>query len=294
MENTNVQSPAKGLKILIAVLAVVVVAVSIMFYVNVDGYKKEVATLEVEKSSLQTNLTNLNKELSTIKSTNEALNSSLEAEKVRAEALLAELQKEQTTSRAAINRYKREISNLKMLVKRYAAQIEELTVANKALTEENIRVMEDLKNTTLRAEEAEANAAELGRLVAMGQYIPARDIELINLKRNEKETSRIKRARKLKIDFTLVANPIAQAGSRTVYARVIGTDGYLLTGNSNNKFEAQGNSLGYTASREVDYQNQDLMVSVYLDEVKKLDKGEYTIEVYMDGQLIGTKKIATK
>ncbi len=180
-----------------------------------------------------------------------------------------------------------------MLVKRYAAQIAELKAANERLTEENIRVAEDLKNTTLRAEEAEANSERLAEMVRKGQFIAARELDLINLKRNEKETSRIKRARKLKIDFTLVANEIAEPGSRTVYARLIGPDGYLHTAD-NRTFEYNGNTIGYTASRDIDYRNEDLMVSVYLDEVRKLPKGTYTIEVYMDGNMIGAKKVATK
>ncbi len=293
MENAKNQNPSQGLKIIIAVLAVIVVAVAVLFFVNVNALKKETAALTAEKTTLQTNLTNLNRELSSVKSTNEALNRSLEAEKTRIEELLAELQTEKTNSKALINRYKREINNLKALVKRYAITIENLEAENAKLKEDNMQLTTDLQTTTLRAEEAEANSERLAELVKKGQYIPARDIELTNLKRNEKETSRIKRARKLKVDFTLVTNEIAQPGTRTVYARLIGPDGYLHTAD-NRTFEYNGNTLGYTASRDIDYRNEDLMVSVYLDDVKKLPKGTYTVEVYMDGNMIGTKKIETK
>lgn len=294
MENEKIQNASQGFKIIIVVLAVVVVAVSILFYTNVSSLKKEATALNAEKLTLQTELVTVSEELNGIKTTNEALSASLEQEKLRVDTLMQQLTKEKSTSKAAINKYKRELTNLKALVKKYAEQIEELNTANKHLTNENIKVKTDLKNTTMRAEAAEEDAKALSQLVEKGQVVAAREIELVNVKKNEKETARIKRARKLKIDFTLVANTIAKPGDRVVYARLIGPDGYLLTSNTNDLFDFNGQKIGYTSSREVDYRNSDLKVSVYLDGVKDLEKGTYKIEVYMDGFLIGTKEITTK
>lgn len=294
MENSKSQNATQGFKIIIVVLAVVVVAVSILFYTNVSSLKKEAAILNAEKTSLQTNLTAVSDELGNIKTTNEALNASLEAERLRVDTLMLQLDKEKTSSKAAINKYKRELNNLKALVKKYAAQIDELNAANKKLTAENVKVKTDLKNTTIRAEAAEEDAKALSAMVKKGQVVAAREIELVNVKKNEKETSRIKRARKLKIDFTLVSNNIANPGDRTVYARLIGPDGYLLTSNTNDLFDFNGEKIGYTASRVIDYQNTDLKVSVYLEGVKDLEKGTYTVEIYMDGMVIGKKEVTSK
>lgn len=294
MENTKGQNPTQGFKIIIAVLAVVAATIAILFYVNVDSLKKEAVALNAEKVALQSNIKSLNAQLSTIKSQNEALNASLEAEKARVKSLMEQLDKEKATNRAAVNRYTREINNLRALVKNYAEQIEELKAANVALHEENYKVREELIKTTLRAEVAEIKVKDLTEKVAQGSHLVAREIELVNIKGNEKETARIKRARKLKVDFTIVANEIAPAGERTVYARLIGPDGYLLTENSKQTFNANGQNVGYTASRKIDYVNADLSVSVYLDGVKGLEKGTYSVEIYMDGQMIGKKEIVTK
>lgn len=294
MENEKNQNVTQGFKIIIVVLAVVVAAVSILFYTNVSSLKKEAAQLNADKALLQTSLTEVSTELGDIKTTNEALTASLEAEKLRVDSLMTDLEKTKVSSKATINKYKREVNNLKALVKKYAAQIDELNATNKRLTQENIKVKTDLKNTTLRAEAAEEDAKALSALVKKGQVIAAREIELTPVKKNDKETSRIRRARKLKIDFTLVSNAITNPGERTVYARLIGPDGYVMTSNQNNLFEFKGEQIGYTASRTIDYQNTDLKVSVYLDEVKGLDKGNYTIQIYMDGLLIGTKEIPSR
>lgn len=295
MENGKNQGNAtQGFKIIIVVLAVVVAAVSILFYTNVSSLKKESEQLKTEKIALQENLSQVSDELGSIKTTNESLSATLESEKARIEQLMADLEKEKTNSKAAIRKYKREADNMRALIKKYVAQIEQLNAENKKLTAENLKVKTDLKNTTLRAEAAERDAKNLSDLVRKGQVVVAREIELTPVKKNDKETSRIKRARKLKIDFTLVSNNIAKAGNRVIYARLIGPDGYVMTVDQNDLFEYNGERISYTASREVDYQNADLKVSVYLDGVKGLSKGTYTVQVYMDGVMIGSKEIASR
>lgn len=294
MENNQPANAKQGFKVIIVVLAAIIVAVSIFFFMNVNSLKEEAAILNQEKIALTSDLNSVKAELSTITTTNKALNASLEADKARIEELLAQIESEKASSKAEISRYQRELANVKALVKKYAAQIEELNEVNVKLVEENVQVKSDLKDTRAKVAAAKAESERLAAVVSKGKVIVAREIELVNVKANEKETERIRRAKKLKIDFTLVANQIATPGARTVYARLIGPDGYLLTSNTNATFAFNGQNIGYTASREVDYQNDDLKVSVYLDDVNRLDKGTYLVEVYMDGAVIGTKEIVTK
>lgn len=294
MENLKDQNPTQGFKIIIVVLAVVVAAVSILFYTNVSSLKSENELLNASKLTLQKNLTKITADLGNVKTENEALVASLQVEKERAETLLAELSSSRSASRKSINSYKRQINNFRALINKYVAQIEELNLANQQLTAENLQIKDDLKNTTLRAEAAEEDAKSLAELVKKGQVIAARDIELIILKKNDKLAKRIKRARKIKVDFSLVANSIAMPGDKVIYVRLIDPEGFVMTANTNEEFDYNGARLGYTASREVNYANADLKVSVYLDGVKGLASGTYTIEVYMDGFLIGTKEIASR
>jgi hypothetical protein len=66
----------------------------------------------------------------------------------------------------------------------------------------------------------------------------------------------------LKVDFVLSANELANPGERTVYIRITSPDGYLLTTDAAT-FDFEGSPTIYTASREVDYQNDDLDVGLY-------------------------------
>ena len=70
-------------------------------------------------------------------------------------------------------------------------------------------------------------------------------------------------------------------------------DGYLLTSESMPTFEYQGMNVGYSAVREVDYQNEDVDVSIYY-RGSGFTEGQYTIEIYTDGNLIGSGSVSMR
>ncbi len=60
-------------------------------------------------------------------------------------------------------------------------------------------------------------------------------------------------------------------------------------------FSMRSETMGYSAKREVDYQNADLETCIFFDvKENKLTKGAYTIEVYIDGSLSGTGQFLLK
>ncbi len=59
-------------------------------------------------------------------------------------------------------------------------------------------------------------------------------------------------------------------------------------------FEFEGERLTYTASRDVDYQNEDLAVGVYYNDGAGFTAGTYRVEVYADGRLAGQSDIVLR
>jgi len=86
---------------------------------------------------------------------------------------------------------------------------------------------------------------------------------------------------------------LAAAGNRPIYLCITSPDGYLLSTDSMPTFEYQGVKKGYSASREVDYQNEDLDVSIYY-KGSGFIPGTYKIELYMSGNLIGSSEVAVR
>ena len=58
-------------------------------------------------------------------------------------------------------------------------------------------------------------------------------------------------------------------------------------------FTYQGMATGYTASREVDYQNEDVNVSIFYHG-SGFTEGQYSIEVYTDGNMIGSGSVSLR
>ena len=93
------------------------------------------------------------------------------------------------------------------------------------------------------------------------------------------------------VDMVLTANELTLPGQRNVYVRIMGPDGMVLSGGPDCVMEFEGDLITYSASREVDYANEDLSVSLFFD-YDNIVKGVYTVEIYMDGYLIGTDELA--
>lgn len=141
---------------------------------------------------------------------------------------------------------------------------------------------------------AEEKASELSTKVRQGAVIRARDIRLVALNARDKEVSRVKNAARLRVDFTLAANDLAEPGERTIYVRITSPDGYVQSNAAAATFEFEGERLTYTASRDVDYKNEDLGVGIFYNDGSGFTAGTYRVEIYVDGRLAGQNDIVLR
>jgi TonB-dependent SusC/RagA subfamily outer membrane receptor len=184
-------------------------------------------------------------------------------------------------------RYEKEIGTLLNTMQHYVKQIDSLNTLNQQLASENITIRRQVTSERLRADKAEERASELDDKVRMGSIVKARDITLTPINANGKPVTRASRADRLKIDFVLSANELTQPGARNVYARIIGPDGYIMANADGYVFDFEGDQITYSAMRDdIDYQNEDLAIGLYYGGAQVV-AGEYQVEIYMDGYLIG-------
>ena len=158
---------------------------------------------------------------------------------------------------------------------------------NKKLINENVSYRKEISSANLRAERAEEKASELENRVRQGAVLRARDINMVCLNARDKEVTRVKTATTLRVDFAISSNELAAPGNREVYMVIKSPDGYLLSTDSMPTFNFHGSKKGYSASREIDYQNDDLDVGLFYNG-DGITAGKYSIEVYMDGIQIGS------
>ena len=155
---------------------------------------------------------------------------------------------------------------------------------------ENVSLRKQITSARLRADMAEEKASELSTKVQKGAVIRARDIALLALNNSDKVVSRANRAARLRVDFVLVGNELTTPGERNVYAQITGPDGYILANSSNDLFDYEGDMITYSATRQVDYQNDDLYVSLFYNGAG-ITAGKYSVRIFIDGHLIGSNEI---
>ena len=283
----------KGYQIVIVILALILAALSYMFYTQTKGLKADKADLAVMRDTLQGRIERLVVDMDGLKTTNDTITYNLGIERGRADSLLTRLQKERSLSREQITRYKNELGSLRDVMRGFVQQIDSLNQLNKKVMSENVGLRRDLQTERVEKQKAVETAEELNVKVRQAAVINARSISLVALTSSDREVTRASRAARLRVSFILSANNVAHLGPRNVYARIQGPDGYQMAISGSPTFEADGQQLTYSAMREVDYQGQDLPVSLYYTGGGITD-GTYKVAIFMDGLQVGSGEIMLK
>ena len=278
-----------GYRIVIIILAVVLAALSILYFNIHRQQQLDYELLRIDRDSIQSDLGHLIEEYDNLQISNDTMALKLE----EANKLMEELKRERSWNLAKIKQYEKEVGTLRTVMKGYLRQIDSLNQLNKKLIDENVGYRKTISSITLRAEVAEEKAAELNNIVRQGSVLRARDISLVALNERGKEITRVKNAARLRADFVLSANELANPGERTLYLRIISPDGYPLSTESVPTFEFEGERVTYSASRDVDYQNEDLGVGIFYAG-RGFTAGTYTVQIYCDGCLIGSSQIVMR
>ena len=124
--------------------------------------------------------------------------------------------------------------------------------------------------------------------------VKGRGFALVAINESNKVTDRSSRASKLRACLSLIENSIAERGWRTVYIRVKGPDGVLMTDNTDNLFTCGTEQMIFSAQREVDYQGEEVEICIYFADSAGLQKGKYTVEFYTNETKLGTAETILK
>jgi Tfp pilus assembly protein PilN len=290
---TPVEQPKKKSAPIAMIFTTVILAAALIFLVVMyfDQKNKMVemeTVLTQEKDSLANELRLMVHGYDTLKTDNDTLMANLQREKKRIVQLLSI----NASNVQLIKKYRAEIGTMRDIMKGYIVQIDSLNTINQQLVAENIgfkQQITEVQNTNVELTKAKE---ELTSKVSVAAVIQAKDINAVTLNRKRKETTRINLIDKLRICFTLRENPIATAGEKEVFMRVIRPDSLVITTSPDNLFDFSGNKLVYSASRLVDYMNQDIEMCIFLDNTGDFIIGNYNVELYLENTIIGRTTFA--
>lgn len=274
-------------KIVIALAVVAAILVGTLAYVWISK-NKLVDDLNGEKAALTEEMVALQNDYSILSTDNDSLNVQLEREREKVEQLIERVKKTEATNRSKIRQYEKELGTLRSIMKHYIVQIDSLNTLNAALRADAAAARKEAEKNKKQYEELRSTTDEYAKQVEIGSVIKGRDISLVAINASGKETDRSSRADKLKACVSLIENSIAKRGYKEVFIRIKGPDGILLTDDQQRIFEFDGESLIYSASREVDYQGEDIEICIFFSGTQEYQKGVYTVDVYSNDAKLGS------
>ena len=280
-----------GLKTAMIVLAVVAAALAgtlAWIWSQKSGLVKE---LEGEKAELTEQLLNLQNDFENLNSDYENINSQLDTSREQVALLIDKLSKTEATNRAKIRQYEKELGTLRSIMRGYIVQIDSLNTLNKKLTADAAAARREAAESRQANENLSRQVENLSGQVAAGSVVKGRGLNLVAYNSSDRPTDRSSRVTYFVANLTLAANEIAEHGPIRVYVRVKDPNGIVLLNNSSTDFTVGGETMSASASREVDYEGQDLDMSIYVKEMSELGKGIYTAEAYTDKAFLGRAEL---
>lgn len=281
----------KGVAIALAVVAALLLGVLAIVLVN---KAKLVRDLNSEKADLASELVSLRSDYDSLSTNNAAINDSLEVEKEKVGQLIERLQQTDATNRAKMRQYEKELGTLRSIMKGYIAQIDSLNTLNTALRHEAADARKDAAESRQKYEKLVTTTEEYAAKASVGAVVKGRGVSLVAINSSNKTTDRSSRVVKLKTCLSLIENSIANKGPRIVYIVVSGPDGSMMSGDQSCPFTCGGEKMMCTASREVDYQGEEVEVCVYYTNPNAFTKGVYTVDVYSGETKLGSADLLLK
>jgi hypothetical protein len=285
---------------LYGVLGLLVVVLAVAVYMLLDTRKnlnlvsddlaEKTEFFRVEKDSLEGELRNIYFRYDTLETNSLELQVEMQQQKEKIEKLIS-IQAEDAYK---IRMYRNEMETLRSVLRSYIVQIDSLNMQNQELMAEN----KQLRNTELRLstekEQLEKDKTQLEEIKDLATTLQASQIDLVMLNKRDKKSDRIRTVVKVRVDFVLRANNVAIAGEKKVSLRIIRPDQVVLGSPELEMIDIDGAPVPASASRVINYENEDLPVSIFWTNDGEIVPGEHVVELYSEGKLIGTASFVLK
>lgn len=282
----------KGLIVtLIVVLVAGLAVVSFLLFRSHTANQEMQQLFEVEKEEMEneySNFANQYDELQ-IQINNDSLYQKLEQEKLKTQRLLEELRQVKSSNAAEIMRLRKELKTVRAVMRTYIIQIDSLNRINQQLTTENQTVKKKYNEATQQINNLSEEKKTLNEKVTLASQLDATHISVTPVNSRGKKTTRIKKIARLDIGFTIVKNITAETGQRTIYVRLTKPNHEVLTKNAANTFPYENQNIAYSIKKFIEYTGEEQQVKVYWEVEEFLQAGTYRVDIFADGNLIGSQ-----
>ena len=303
---TNSSQPPRNMKNLIIGLLVaglLIMGGFLIFNQNktseiVSADQTEIAKVMTEKSDIQNSFDASLARLDSMKSVNAQMDTKLTASNDEIAKMKSEIRSilnKKNATAAELTRAKTLISQLNGKISDLETQVAQLTQENDSLKQNVAVLTSDKQALTRNLDSTNVIKQSLEKKVDVASTLNASNISITPLKIKNNGKTKVKtvakRVDKLVVSFD-VANRIIQSGSTDLYIVVIGPDGQPITPDQNGAtFQTRdAGSKVFTAKLPVTLETAKIKnVQFAFKPANHFQQGDYKIQIYQNGFLIGEK-----
>lgn len=251
-----------------------------------------VATFDLEKESLADDFNELSLQYEGYKFSvnNDSLLTLLSAEQIKVQRLMEELRTVKATNAKRISELKKELETLRKIMRNYVIQIDSLNQANQQLTKEKDQAVRRYRQASSTAAQLTKELEKQNERVTLASRLDVTGITVTPINSRGKEVKRIKQMEQFVINFRIVKNITASVGEKTIYVRLKKPDDDILVKSRADVFLFEGKEINYSMKKTVEYDGEELPVTMYWNIEEFLSPGAYRVDVFADGNLIGQRK----
>lgn len=280
---------------LYGVLGLLVVVLGIAIYLLLDTRKnlnlvtadlqEKTEYFRMEKDSLEGELRNIYFRYDTLETNNLEIQAEMKLQQEKIDRLIA-IQAEDAYK---IRMYRKEMETLRSVLRSYIVQIDSLNMMNQELMAENKQLKNTERRLTTEKERLQQDKVALEEIKDLATTLQASDLNLVLLNKRDKETNRIRTAVKVRADFILRANKVAEKGEKHIFLRILRPDDVALGSPELEMITTEeGEQIPASSSRVINYEGTDLPVSIFWTNDGEIVPGEHRVELYTEGKIIAT------
>ena len=305
MENQSGQTPKKNSNVIYFLIVVVLALLGTDVYLYLQKNKSDTKIvyqddernrLKIELDSLEAQIEQVNTGKAKMSAAMKAKNDSLET---KIKGLRVQLAKGKLTQ-AELSKAQEDVKQLRYFVTKYTADIEELKKQNTSLSNERDTLKTNLASTTEKATTLEKQNQDLDSKVKVASVLKLANADIVayKIKNSGKEVdvTRASPAKKIKINFTVAENNVAEKRMHDIFLRILDPTGNLITDPKDaGTFSSDGQDLQYTYKTSIDFKNDGSGYTIdWINPVPPFQKGTYTVLLYTDGSTMGKTSFSLK
>ena len=276
----------------VAVLVIAIIGITYLLFTEKKANRELVQEFQLDKEDLENEYSQFVQKYDELKFTvtNDSLALLLEQEQLKTQRLLEELRTVKSSNATEIRRLKKELATLRKILVGYVNQIDSLDRINKRQQQVIADVTQKYNTASQQISTLSKEKENLDKKVTLAAQLDVTNIRIEPRKKRGKVAKKVKDIVKLAISFTVVKNITAENGERTIYIRITKPDNDALTKSASNTFSYENRTLTYSIKKYIEYNGEEQNVNVFWDVEEFLYAGNYRLDIFEGGNLIGSQK----